>query len=134
MTAAMLHVLNHSLFKSILFFTAGAILTSTGERKLDRLGGLILRYRRQRCSSDRRRRDLGLPPLNGFVAEWMLFQAVLNGPLLEQWELKIGFAVIGAAAGAVGGLGRRCFVRFYGIIFLGRPRSAAAEQRGRSIR
>ena len=81
MTAAMLHVLNHSLFKSILFFTAGAILTSTGERKLDQLGGLIHRMPTTALFCLIGAAAISaLPPLNGFVAEWMLFQAVLNGP------------------------------------------------------
>ena len=95
MTAAMLHVLNHGLFKSILFFGAGAVLTATGERDLDRLGGLIHRMPATALFCLVGAAAISaLPPLNGFVAEWMLFQAVLNGPLLEQWELKIGFAVI----------------------------------------
>ena len=129
MTAALLHVLNHSLFKSILFFTAGAILTSTGERKLDQLGGLIHRMPATALFCLIGAAAISaLPPLNGFVAEWMLFQAVLNGPLLEQWELKIGFAVIGALLALSAALAAACFVRFYGIVFLGRPRSPAAEK------
>jgi formate hydrogenlyase subunit 3/multisubunit Na+/H+ antiporter MnhD subunit len=129
MTAAMLHVLNHSLFKSILFFTSGAILTATGERKLDRLGGLIHKMPKTALFCLIGSAAISaLPPLNGFVAEWLLFQAVLNGPLLEQWELKIGFAVIGALLALSAALAAACFVRFYGIVFLGRPRSPAAEK------
>ena len=105
----------------------GAILTSTGERKLDQLGGLIHRMPTTALFCLIGAAAISaLPPLNGFVAEWMLFQAVLNGPLLEQWELKIGFAVIGALLALSAALAAACFVRFYGIIFLGRPRSPAA--------
>jgi formate hydrogenlyase subunit 3/multisubunit Na+/H+ antiporter MnhD subunit len=129
MTAAMLHVLNHSLFKSILFFSAGSILTATGERDLNQLGGLIHRMPATALFCLIGAAAISsLPPLNGFVAEWMLFQAVLNGPLLEQWELKIGFAVIGALLALSTALAAACFVRFYGIAFLGRARSARAEQ------
>ncbi|UEM22540.1 hydrogenase 4 subunit B [Skermanella mucosa] len=129
MTAAMLHVLNHALFKCILFFGAGAVLTATGERDLDRLGGLIHRMPATALFCLVGAAAISaLPPLNGFVAEWMLFQAVLNGPLLEQWELKIGFAVIGALLALSAALAAACFVRFYGIAFLGRARSPRAEQ------
>ena len=129
MTAAMLHVLNHSLFKCILFFGAGAILTATGQRDLDRLGGLIHRMPATALFCLVGAAAISaLPPLNGFLAEWLLFQAVLNGPLLQQWELKIGFAVIGALLALSAALAAACFVRFYGIAFLGRPRSPEAER------
>jgi hydrogenase-4 component B len=128
LTAALLHVLNHSLFKSLLFFGAGAVLTATGERNLERLGGLIHRMPTTALFCLIGAAAISaLPPLNGFVAEWLLFQAVLNGPLLENWELKIGFAVIGALLALSAALAAAAFVRFYGITFLGRPRSVAAD-------
>lgn len=131
LTAALLHVVNHSLYKSLLFYGAGAVLAATGQRDLDALGGLIHRMPitsfvwligAAAISS--------LPPLNGFVSEWLSFQAILNGPLLEQWELKIGIAVTGALLALATGLAGACFVRAYGITFLGRPRSNAAAQAG----
>src|SRR6266403_658014 len=90
LTAALFHVLNHSFFKSLLFFGAGAVLTSTGERDMDKLGGLIHRMPFTSfaflvgCVA-----ISALPPFNGFVSEWLIFQAVLQSPELPQWALKI---------------------------------------------
>src|SRR5208282_4192945 len=89
-TAALFHVFNHSLFKSLLFFGAGAVLNSTGERDMERLGGLIHRMPLASfaflvgCVA-----ISALPPLNGFVSEWLTFQAILLSPELPQWGLKI---------------------------------------------
>src|SRR5258707_1807240 len=105
-TAALFHVLNHSFFKSLLFFGAGAVLTSTGERDMDKLGGLIHRMPLTSfvflvgCVA-----ISPLPPFNGFVSEWLIFQAVLQSPQLPQCALKImvpavryGGVRLGAAA------------------------------------
>lgn len=127
LSAALLHVLNHSLFKSTLFFGAGAILTATGSRDLNRLGGLIHAMPMTAALMLVAAMAISaLPPLNGFVGEWLLFQAILNAPSLPQWGLKIGIAVVGAALALATALAAACFVRFYGIAFLGRPRSPAA--------
>ncbi|MFZ1961158.1 MAG: proton-conducting transporter membrane subunit, partial [Methylovirgula sp.] len=89
LTAALFHVFNHSLFKSLLFFGAGAVLTGTGERDMERLGGLIHRMPLASlafligCVA-----ISALPPLNGFVSEWLTFQAILLSPALPQWGLK----------------------------------------------
>ena len=69
-----------------------------------------------------------LPPLNGFVSEWLTFQAILLSPQLPQWGLKLLVPAVGAIARAVGGPCRRLFRQGFGVTFLGRPRSAAAEQ------
>ncbi len=90
LTAALFHVLNHSFFKSLLFFGAGAVLNSTGERNIEKLGGLIQRMPIVAflflggCLA-----ISALPPLNGFVSEWLLFQAILLSPDLPQWGLKL---------------------------------------------
>ena len=96
-TAALLHVINHSLFKSLLFFAAGAVLTATGERDIEKLGGLIHRMPQTAFLA------LGgclaisaLPPLNGFVSEWLIFQAILLSPDLPQWGLKLTVPAVGA--------------------------------------
>src|SRR5207237_3194519 len=89
LTAALFHVLNHSLFKSLLFFGAGAVLSATHERDMERLGGLIHRMPNTAvafligCIA-----ISALPPLNGFVSEWLTFQAILVSPLLPQWGLN----------------------------------------------
>ncbi len=83
LTAALLHVLNHSWFKSLLFFGAGAVLHATGRRDLDGLGGLIRTMPRTAVLFLVGALSISaLPPLNGFVSEWLLFQAVLAGPTL----------------------------------------------------
>jgi hydrogenase-4 component B len=127
MTAALFHVLNHSLFKSLLFFGAGAVLRATGERNMEKLGGLIHRMPRTAvaflmgCVA-----ISALPPLNGFVSEWLTFQAILLSPDLPQWDAKILVPAIGAMLALSAALVAACFVRAFGIGFLGRPRSSAA--------
>ena len=127
-TAALFHVLNHSFFKSLLFFGAGAVLTSTGERDMDKLGGLIHRMPLTSfvvlvgCVA-----ISALPPFNGFVSEWLMFQAVLQSPELPQWALKITVPAVGALLALAAALAAACFVKAYGVTFLGRPRSTAAE-------
>lgn len=127
LTAALLHVLNHAIFKSLLFFGAGAVLVATGERDMGRLGGLIHRMPVTAATF-----LIGcvaisaLPPLNGFVSEWLAFQAIISGAQLPQWSLKIAVPVIGALLALSAALATACFVKAYGITFLGQPRSAPA--------
>ena len=74
-----------------------------------------------------------LPPFNGFVSEWLMFQAVLQSPQLPQWGLKIMVPAIGGMLALAAALAAACFVKAYGITFLSRPRSKAAEAATRSI-
>jgi len=128
MTAALFHVLNHSLFKSLLFFGAGAVLTATGEREMGRHGGLLNRmpatglFVLVGCAA-----ISALPPLNGFVSEWLTFQAILLSPVLPSWTLKLLIPAAGAMLALAAALAGACFVRTFGISFLGRPRSVEAE-------
>jgi formate hydrogenlyase subunit 3/multisubunit Na+/H+ antiporter MnhD subunit len=123
-TAALLHVFNHSLFKSLLFFGAGAVLTATGERDIERLGGLIHRMPQTAftfligCVA-----ISALPPLNGFVSEWLIFQAILLSPQLPSWGLKFLVPAVGALLALSAALAAACFVKAFGITFLGRARS-----------
>jgi hydrogenase-4 component B len=127
MTAALLHALNHSLFKSLLFFGAGAVLVATGERNMDRLGGLIHRMPVTSflflvgCTA-----ISALPPLNGFVSEWLTFQAILLSPDVPQWTLKVMVPAIGGLLALAAALAGATFVKMFGITFLGRPRSNEA--------
>jgi formate hydrogenlyase subunit 3/multisubunit Na+/H+ antiporter MnhD subunit len=127
-TAALFHVLNHSFFKSLLFFGAGAVLTATGERDMEKLGGLIHRMPVTSfvvlvgCVA-----ISALPPFNGFVSEWLMFQAMLQSPELPQWALKIMVPAVGAMLALAAALAAACFVKAFGVAFLGRPRSTAAE-------
>ena len=127
MTAALLHVLNHSLFKGLLFFGAGAVLVATGERNMDRLGGLIHRMPVTSflflvgCTA-----ISALPPLNGFVSEWLTFQAILLSPDVPQWTLKVMVPAVGGLLALAAALAGATFVKMFGIAFLGRPRSSEA--------
>jgi formate hydrogenlyase subunit 3/multisubunit Na+/H+ antiporter MnhD subunit len=126
LTASLLHAFNHSLFKSLLFFGAGAVLNATGLRDLERLGGLIHRMPATALAF------LGgslaisaLPPFNGFVSEWLTFQAVLLSPSITQWGLKLMIPAVGALLALSAALAAACFVRAFGLAFLGRPRDPA---------
>ncbi|SFO48970.1 Formate hydrogenlyase subunit 3/Multisubunit Na+/H+ antiporter, MnhD subunit [Bradyrhizobium sp. Ghvi] len=126
-TAAMLHVFNHALFKSLLFFGAGAVLGATGERDMEKLGGLIHRMPTTAvavlvgCIA-----ISALPPFNGFVSEWLTFQAILLSPQLSSWGLKLIIPAVGGLLALAAAFAAACFVKLYGISFLGRPRSDVA--------
>jgi len=128
LTAALFHVLNHSFFKSLLFFGAGAVLTATGERNMEKLGGLIHRMPLTSfvflvgCVA-----ISALPPFNGFVSEWLAFQAILQSPNLPQWGLKVMAPAVGGLLALSAALAAACFVKAFGITFLGRPRTVAVE-------
>ena len=111
LTAGLLHVFNHSLFKSLLFFGAGAVLNATGERDMEKLGGLIHRMPQTAfvflvgCVA-----ISALPPLNGFVSEWLTFQAILLSPQLPSWGLKLMVPAVGALLALSAALAAACFV------------------------
>jgi formate hydrogenlyase subunit 3/multisubunit Na+/H+ antiporter MnhD subunit len=127
LTAGLFHVFNHSLFKSLLFFGAGAVLARTGERDMERLGGLIHPLPTTAfaflvgCVA-----ISALPPFNGFVSEWLTFQAILLSPQLPSWGLKFLVPAVGALLALAAALAAACFVRAFGVTFLGRPRTPAA--------
>jgi hydrogenase-4 component B len=129
LTAALLHVFNHSVFKSLLFFGSGAILGATHERDMEHLGGLIHRMPQTAffvlvgCMA-----ISALPPLNGFVSEWLTFQAILLSPELTSWGLKLTIPAVGALLALSAALAAACFVKVFGVSFLGHPRTPAAAQ------
>jgi hydrogenase-4 component B len=131
LAAALFHVFNHSVFKSLLFFGAGSVLVATGERDMERLGGLIHRMPHTAlafligCMA-----ISALPPLNGFVSEWLTFQAILVSPQLPQWGLKLVIPAVGALLALSAALAAACFVKAFGVTFLGRPRTDAAQAAG----
>jgi len=128
-TAALLHVLNHSVFKGLLFFGSGAVLSATGERDMEHLGGLIHRMPQTAFLFLVGAAAISaLPPLNGFVSEWLTFQAVLLSPALPQWGLRLLAPTAGAALALAAALAAACFVKAFGITFLGRPRTDRASQ------
>jgi hydrogenase-4 component B len=128
-TAALLHVFNHSLFKNLLFLGSGAVLGATHERDMERLGGLIHRMPLTAftflvgCVA-----ISALPPLNGFVSEWLTFQAILLSPQLPSWGLKFLVPAVGALLALSAALAAACFVKAFGVTFLGRPRTEPARR------
>ena len=127
MAATLLHCLNHSWFKSLLFLGAGAVLHATGRRDFDGLGGLIHRMPVTAALWLVGAMSISaLPPFNGFVSEWLLFQAVLAGPSFPEPVLRFMSPAVGAMLALAAALAAACFVRAFGSVFLGRPRSPAA--------
>jgi len=139
---ALLHLLNHALFKSLLFLNAGAVRLATGTTELDRLGGLL---RRMPWTGNTfligSVAISGLPPLNGFAGEFLIFLGALT-PLLDPAVSGSTAALTGGLTAAValaliGALAVACFVRTFGLVFLGEPREAAraeaAQEVGRSM-
>jgi formate hydrogenlyase subunit 3/multisubunit Na+/H+ antiporter MnhD subunit len=132
--AALLHVFNHAMFKSLLFLGAGAVQVATGKRDMERLGGLIHTMPRTAFVFLIGSIAISaLPPFNGFVSEWLTFQAIIQGSGLPQWLLKFEVPVVGAMLALAAALAAVCFVKVFGVVFLGRPRSpdaAAAREVG----
>ncbi|WP_142849152.1 hydrogenase 4 subunit B [Telmatospirillum sp. J64-1] len=129
LVAAFYHMLNHAAFKTLLFLGAGAVQAATHERELNRLGGLIKRMPVTAPAFLLGAMAISaLPPLNGFVSEWLIFQSLFRGPELPHWTMKFGVPVVGALLALAAALAAACFVRAFGIAFLGRARSAAAAQ------
>lgn len=129
LTAGLLHALNHALFKGLLFMGAGAVLHGTGgERDMERLGGLIHRLPVTSLFFLIGAAAISaLPPFNGFVSEWLLFHAILASTALPMGFLRFLAPAVGALMALTAALAAACFVRAYGISFLGRPRSDAAR-------
>jgi formate hydrogenlyase subunit 3/multisubunit Na+/H+ antiporter MnhD subunit len=129
LTAALFHVFNHSAFKSLLFFGSGAVLTATGERDMEHLGGLIHRMPLTAFAFLVGSTAISaLPPFNGFVSEWLTFQAILLSPNLPQWMLKFLVPAVGAMLALSAALAAACFVKAFGATFLGQPRTSVAER------
>ena len=131
LVAGLYHALNHAVIKSLLFLGAGAVITATGERSLGALGGLLKRMPWTGAAFLVGAAAISaLPPLNGFVSEWLVLQSLFKGPVVPHWAMKFGVPVVGAFLALAAALAATCFVRAYGIAFLGRPRSAAAAEAG----
>jgi hydrogenase-4 component B len=132
---ALLHVLNHSLFKGLLFLGAGSILHGLGTRNLERMGGLARTMPFTAATFLVGSWAIcGLPPLNGFASEWMIYLAAFRGLGLRASP----WCVLGLGALAlIGALAAACFTKVFGAAFLGSPRSveaAGAAESPRSLR
>ena len=119
---ALLHTLNHSLFKSLLFFTAGTVFTAAHTLNIDRLGGLIKRIPHTAMLFLLASLAIcGLPPFNGFISEFLIYSGLFKAIGLGHTPSIVVIAVIGLAL--IGGLALMCFTKAFGIIFLGTNRA-----------
>ncbi|MDX2111049.1 MAG: proton-conducting transporter membrane subunit [Verrucomicrobiota bacterium] len=127
LAGGLLHVWNHGLFKALLFLGAGSVLHATGTREMSRLGGL---WRSMPWTASLfalgAAAIAGLPPLNGFVSEWLIYLALFDATISHG---PSAWAAIPAAIllGVTGALALACFIKVCGIVFLGAPRSDAAQ-------
>ena len=129
LVAGLYHTVNHACFKGLLFLGSGAVLHATHTRNMEELGGLIKGMPRTAlCFLVGAVAISGLPPLNGFVSEWLVFQALLGGPQLPRPELGLIMAFSVAMLALTSGLAAACFVKAFGITFLALPRSVRAAQ------
>lgn len=128
MTALLYHCLAHAGFKSLLFLCTGSVLHATKERSLGRLGGLIHRMPWVAwLALAGVIAGAGLPPLSGFVSEWLLLQGFLFSPGLPHPWLNMVVPVAAAVVALVAALAGFAMVKFYGIVFLGRMREEALK-------
>src|SRR5204862_6326374 len=127
--AALYHTLNHAVFKGLLFLGAGSILHSTGMRNLNDMGGLIRGMPKTAFFFLIGALAISaLPPLNGFVSEWLTYQAFLQGFGTTQSLWRLVFPLSGAMLALTGALAAACFVKAFGITFLAQPRSEHAAR------
>jgi len=124
------HALNHATYKGLLFLGAGAVDRATGEHRLDALGGLLKRMPATGFLFLLGALSISaVPPTNGFVTEWLLFQTALQSFRLPGLVgIKIFVALAAAVLALTAGLAVTCFVRAFGVAFLGLPRTAAARR------
>jgi hydrogenase-4 component B len=128
LTAGLYHVLNHATFKGLLFLGAGSVLQGTHSRNLEELGGLIKKMPWTALFFLIGAAAISaLPPLNGFVSEWLTFQALLLGFPVADLTTRIVVPLTVALLALTGALAAACFVKAFGITFLGMPRSRHAE-------
>ncbi|MDR3703366.1 MAG: hydrogenase 4 subunit B [Candidatus Sulfopaludibacter sp.] len=128
LTAGLFHTLNHGLFKCLLFLGAGSVLHATHTQNMEEMGGLIRRMPATALYFLIGAIAIsGLPPLNGFVSEWLTYQAMLAGFGATTELTRAAFPIAGALLALTAALAAACFVKAFGITFLALPRSSQAE-------
>jgi hydrogenase-4 component B len=130
LAASLYHVLNHAVFKGLLFLGAGGVVMATGTRHIEEMGGLAKRMPWTALFFLIGAAAIsGLPLLNGFASEWLLFQALLYGfHLSSEALIRFLFPVAGALLALTSALAAACFVKAFGITFLALPRGEGAEK------
>ena len=129
LVATLYHCLNHAFFKSLLFLCTGSVLHATRERNLGKLGGLIHRMPWVTwLALVGVLASAGLPPLNGFVSEWLLLQSFLFTSGLPQGYLNMLLPLVAGAIALIAALAGFAMVKFFGVVFLGQPREEKLAQ------
>lgn len=129
LVAALFHILNHAAFKGLLFLGAGGVVMATGTRHIEKMGGLAKRMPWTTSFFLVGAAAIsGLPFFNGFVSEWVLFQALLQGFRSTPSLSRLVYPVAGSLLALTTALAAACFVKAFGISFLARPRGEGAEQ------
>ncbi|WP_135468020.1 proton-conducting transporter transmembrane domain-containing protein [Crenalkalicoccus roseus] len=124
LSAALLHALNHGVFKTLLFLAAGAVAHAAGSRALGRLGGLVHAMPvTAACALVGALAAAALPPLSGFAGEWLLLQALIAGWRVADIAFQVAIAATLALAAMAAALAAAAMVRLFGVAFLGRPRT-----------
>lgn len=127
-TGSLFHVINHAIFKGLLFLSAGAVLHGSGTTYPDRLGGLIRRMPWTACAFLIGSIAIsGLPPLNGFSSEFLIYLGAFRNGIAGGLDVVIAAVVVIGSLALIGGLALACFTKAFGAIFLGHPRSEQAE-------
>lgn len=137
-SGALLHVWNHAIFKGLLFLGTGAVAHATGTREINQLGGLLKRMPWTGSAFLIGAVAIsGLPPLNGFVSEFLIYLAALRGVVSADATAAVPLLCVIAGLALIGGLSAACFTKAFGVVFLGEPRSelpAHAHEPGLAMR
>ena len=129
MSGALLHVWNHAFFKALLFLSAGSVIHATHTREIDHMGGLAkLMPWTSICFLAGAVAICGLPPLNGFVSEFFIYIGLFNSLIGSKTTTFIPAAAAAPGLALIGALAVACFVKVYGAVFLGTPRTEAAQK------
>jgi NADH:ubiquinone oxidoreductase subunit 5 (subunit L)/multisubunit Na+/H+ antiporter MnhA subunit len=124
---ALLHVWNHAAMKGLMFLGAGSVLHGSGSKDMEKLGGLMKRMPSTGVLMTVGAVAIaGLPPLNGFISEWLIYVGLMGGDLAHTAGPNLAALFATGLLAFIGGLAALCFVRLIGIVLLGEPRSLAA--------
>ena len=129
MSAGLYHLINHAIFKGLLFLGAGSVYKATGKRDMEKMGGLIKTMPWTAGAFLVGSMAISaLPPLNGFVSEWLTFQAFFISIVNSSGGIRIFMGILAGVLALTGGLAAACFVKAFGITFLALPRSKNAQE------
>ncbi|RXJ88237.1 proton-conducting transporter membrane subunit [Arcobacter sp. CECT 8985] len=132
--AGMYHILNHATFKGLLFLGAGSVLYTTHTKQMDVLGGLARKMPLTAFAFLIGSLSItAIPPLNGFISEWVTYQGMIQGALSEYMSSRVIFVIAVIALALTGALAIMCFVKVYSVIFGGTPRDEKIFNKAKEV-